>query len=513
MYILAIGILFITLLVSAYFQYASKKHMREAVKNINGPYCIPLIGPVHLVYQMNPQNIFSKGSVLNDRYGNLFKMWVFNRLIVVCGDAEINEYLLTSSTHISKHHLYDVLHYWLGSGLLFSDGAKWHTRRKIITPTFHFKILEEFVQIFNHQSKILVDRLEAKADGMTVCDIYPYVCSAALDIIAETAMGTKLGAQAGSKLDYTSAVEETTRIMTWRFLRPHLQNDVVFSILHPFKKWRLVQNLRIMHELTKGVIRERREYLKEKILKDNSGIATPDQDDIGSKKRMALLDVLLQSTVNGEPLSDEDIREEVDTFMFEGHDTTATALAYTLYLLSRHPNVQSKLLTEIHQVYGTGELEDCTISSLNELKYLDCVIRESLRKYPPVPIIGRQIKHDLRYNHSKLGEGIIPAGTEMMIAIAFMAGDTEAYENPSEFLPERHEDPNANMGFHYLPFSAGPRNCIGQKFAMLELKVTLCHIVRSYELLPLGEAVQPALGIVLRSKNGMQLGLRKRNIL
>uniref|UniRef100_A0A1I8PNP3 Cytochrome P450 n=1 Tax=Stomoxys calcitrans TaxID=35570 RepID=A0A1I8PNP3_STOCA len=502
-----VAIILLTLFVVGYLRHASKRHMREAVKNINGPYCVPLIGPIHLAYGLTPQNVFTKGVNLGQKYGGFIKIWLFNRLIIGTADPEINEQILSSSTNLSKHRLYGVLHRWLGTGLLTSDGAKWHARRKIITPTFHFKILEEFVEIFNQQSAVFTERLTTKADGKTPFDIYPYVCSATLDIIAETAMGTKVGAQTDTTMAYTAAVEETTRITAWRFLRLHLHNDIVFMLLHPFKSLRLIKNLRIMHEFTHKVIEERRKTLQQRLKKETS---VRDHYDVGTKKRMALLDVLLQSTINGKPLSNEDIREEVDTFMFEGHDTTATALGFTLYLLSRHPRVQQKLWKQIHHLHGDENSRTCSIMSLNELKYLECVIKESLRLYPPVPIIGREITQDFKYKHSTLGEGIIPAGTELVIAIYAMSANHFVYENPSEFMPERHEDVKINNGFHYLPFSAGPRNCIGQKFAMLELKVALVHVIRCYELLPLGESIEPVLGIVTRSKTGMQLGLKKR---
>lgn len=118
------------------------------------------------------------------KYGRVMKMWAFNNLQVVSGDTEFNEQLLASSTHITKHHKYGMLHQWLGIGLLMSDGKKWHSRRKIITPTFHFKILEQFVEVFDQQSNILLNCLEPKADGKTAFNIHPFICSAALDIIA-----------------------------------------------------------------------------------------------------------------------------------------------------------------------------------------------------------------------------------------------------------------------------------------------------------------------------------------
>lgn len=119
---------------------------------------------------------------------------------------------------------------------------------------------------------------------------------------------------------------------------------------------------------------------------------------------MAFLDVLLQSTVGGKPLTNEDIREEVDTFMFEGHDTTTSGISHTLYLLARHPEVQQKVFEEILQVIGSDKHKPITMRELQDLKYLDLVIKESLRLYPPVPMIGRITEQDVEISKFREGE-------------------------------------------------------------------------------------------------------------
>ena len=119
-------------------------------------------------------------------------------------------------------------------------------------------------------------------------------------------------------------------------------------------------------------------------------------DELGIKKRMALLDVLLQSTVDGKPLTNSDIREEVDTFMFEGHDTTTSAICFSLYAISKHPEVERKIYEELQLVLGGREKKDegLKYSDLGELKYLELVIKEVLRMYPPVPMFGRRTEED-----------------------------------------------------------------------------------------------------------------------
>lgn len=116
--------------------------------------------------------------------GKIIHSWALHQLVIFDADPKDLEVLLSSPTQITKNNVYDMLSLWLGDGLLMSTGKKWHTRRKIITPTFHFQILESFVSIFDRQSSIMVEKLKAQADGKTIIDVFPVVCLTALDIIA-----------------------------------------------------------------------------------------------------------------------------------------------------------------------------------------------------------------------------------------------------------------------------------------------------------------------------------------
>lgn len=180
--------------------------------------------------------------------------------------------------------------------------------------------------------------------------------------------------------------------MAERFVSPLQRFDQTMRIFYPLLFRKLNRNIKAMHEFTDKVIAERRDTLQKTL---NESTQSVDDEDVGSKRRMALLDVLLQSTVDGQPLSNQDIREEVDTFMFEGHDTTTSAISYTLYLLARHPEVQARAFQEIVDVIGSDKAKPTTMRDLGELKYLECVIKESLRLYPPVPMIGRHLTEDV----------------------------------------------------------------------------------------------------------------------
>ncbi|XP_037949239.1 cytochrome P450 4d8-like [Teleopsis dalmanni] len=505
MFLITIIVLFSIALI---FNHISSNRRRQLLTNLCGPNSAPRIAD----NKINPKNYLKICKELHSKYGKFICYQIIRRLIIVTSDLELSEQVLSSNQHISKHRNYGILGLWFGTGLLISDGKKWFSRRKIITPAFHFKILEEFVDVFDQQSNILLERLTEKADGKTEFDVYPFLCLAALDIIAETAMGTKINAQTNSGSEYVSAVREVTELMCCRFMKIKYQNEFLFTLLCPLLKFRQMKLIKILHAFTIGIIEERRRTLEANFTKQihNVNIKSTEEELLGKKKRNALLDILLQSTIDGKTLTNEDIREEVDTFMFAGHDTTTSAVGFALHLIARHSHVQQKMLDEAVQVLGNNSNEPITRRHLNDLKYTEHVIKETLRMYPSAPMIGREIKEDFKYTHSERGDGVIPAGTEIFIALFGIMRDPENFKNPREFIPERHENSSVNSAFSMVPFSAGPRNCIGQKFAMLEMKMILAKIVRSFELLPLGQVVEPELNIVMRSSTGFQIGLKKR---
>ncbi|XP_017064681.2 uncharacterized protein LOC108103641 [Drosophila eugracilis] len=487
---------FATLLVWDYF---CRKRRYDML--LPGPRPLPLLGNVLMYRGLNAQQIMEFVTKNQRKYGRLYRVWIFNQLAVFSTDPRDIEFLLSSQQHITKNNLYKLLHCWLGEGLLMSTGRKWHGRRKIITPTFHFKILEQFVEIFDQQSAVMVEQLQSRADGKTPINIFPVVCLTALDIIAETAMGTKIDAQKNPNLPYVQAVNEVTTIMITRFINAWQRVDWIFRLTQPTEAKRQDAAIKTMHDFTENIIRERRQALV-----NNSKETDEQVDDLGQKRRMALLDVLLQSTIDGAPLSDVDIREEVDTFMFEGHDTTTSAISFCLYEISRHPEVQERLVQEIREVLGEDPKTQVTLRDLGELKYMENVIKESLRLHPPVPMIGRWFAEDVEIRGKR-----IPAGTNFTVGIFVLLRDPEYFESPDMFRPERFE---ANVPqihpYAYIPFSAGPRNCIGQKFALLEMKSTISKLLRYFQLLPLGPDPQHSMNIVLRSANGVHLGLKPR---
>ncbi|KAH8419833.1 hypothetical protein KR009_003099 [Drosophila setifemur] len=479
-----------------------------AAAGFKGPRRLPLVGSVHIMIKESPKTVLDLQFRLTKQYGKVVIMQILGERGIMVACPKMIEAIMSSQQTIQKNNLYGLLVNWLGDGLLLSKGKKWFRRRKTITPTFHFKILDEFVEVFDQQSAIMAQNLYSKADGKTVVNMFPVVCLCALDIITETAMGVKVNAQLQPDFPYVAAVTTASGMLAERFMTPLQRNDITMRLFYPKLMAKLNRSVQTMHDFTNKVITDRRNLLQKSIDEGSydTSVGTA-VDDVGQKRRMALLDVLLQATIDGKPLTNEDIREEVDTFMFEGHDTTTSSIAFSFYLLARHPEVQARVFQEIRDVIGDDKEAPINMQSLGELKYLECVIKESLRLYPSVPMIGRHINEDI-----VLDGKLIPANTDVVILIYNAQRDPDYFPEPDKFDPERFSSERKGEinPFAFTPFSAGPRNCIGQKFAMLEMKSTISKVLRHFELLPLGEDVQPMMNIILRSATGINVGLKPR---
>ena len=179
---------------------------------------------------------------------------------------------------------------------------------------------------------------------------------------------------------------------------------------------------------------------------------------------MAFLDLLIaKSESDATSLNDDDIREEVDLSMFAGHDTTASAMTWFLYCIAKHPKEQENVVDELEYIFGQSQ-RPCTTQDITEMKYLECCIKETLRLYPSVPAVMRTLTEEVQ-----VGDYLIPAGVSVALMIYGMHRNSAFHDDPDTFKPERFlpEHNNDRHPFSFVPFSAGPRNCIGASFIQI----------------------------------------------
>jgi len=471
------------------------------IERIPGPYSLPFIGNT-IELNIQHDDLFSSFhgiTQLFGRHSGICRAWLGTRPYILVSSPEFLEKIMATSKHIEKSTEYNYLHPWLGTGLLTSGGRKWHTRRKILTPAFHFRILDDFMDVFREQSDVLVQRLEAEVGGAGF-NIFPYVTLCALDVICETAMGRKVYAQLNSDSEYVRSVYDMGHIVLQRQSKIWLQWDAVFKRSSLYKRHQ--RCIEVLHGFSNKVIRERRAEVR-------NSQTIMEEDVFGRKKRLAFLDLLIAASQDGRVLSDEDIREEVDTFMFEGHDTTSAAICWSLFLIGCDTDVQRKVHEELDAIFADNPCREVTMGDLAEMRYLECCIKEALRLYPSVPSFGRILSEDVQ-----LGKYLVPAGTTALILLYSLHRNPDAFPAPERFDPERFAGaPNPpRHPFAYMPFSAGPRNCIGQKFAMLEEKTVLSSILRKYRVESLDRREDLTLlgELILRPKDGLRVRLHRR---
>lgn len=502
-----------TMLLWFVYWRLSRKHLYDLSENIPGIPGYPLIGNLMEVLG-SPHPVFNNVIKKAENHTKLVKLWLGPKLLIFLFNPDDIELVLSSQVHIDKSPDYKFFKPWLGDGLLISTGHKWRSHRKLIAPTFHLNVLKSFIDLFNENSRYVVEKL--KKEGPKTFDAHDYMSEATVEILLETAMGVSKKTQDKSGYEYALAVMKMCDIIHMRSRGVIYRSDFIFSLTKAFKEQGRL--LDIIHRLTSNVIKSKNEafkkgqrgslaYVSKSVqedavtkqkqsqtkdvsveglsfgqsegLKDDLDVDMP-ENDIGEKKRLAFLDLLLESRQNGALITDTEIKEQVDTIMFEGHDTTAAASSFFLSLMGVHQHIQDKVFAELYEIFGDSD-RPCTFQDTLEMKYFERCLMETLRMYPPVPIIARQVQEDIKL---KSGPWTIPKGSSVIVATYKLHRNPEIYPNPDVFNPDNFLPENQAKRHYYafVPFSAGPRSCVGRKYAMLKLKILLSTILRNYRV-------------------------------
>ncbi|XP_003944878.1 ultra-long-chain fatty acid omega-hydroxylase [Saimiri boliviensis] len=417
-------------------------------------------------------------------------------LLVLVHPDYIKPLLGASAAIAPKDDLfYGFLKPWLGDGLLLSRGDKWSRHRRLLTPAFHFDILKPYMKIFNQCTDTMHAKWRRLAEGPVVSlDMFEHVSLMTLDSLQKCVFSYNSNCQEKMS-DYISAIIELSALAVRRQYRLHHYLDFIYYRTADGRRFR--QACDMVHHFTTEVIQERRRALHQQgaevWLKAKQG------------KTLDFIDVLLLARdEDGKELSDEDIRAEADTFMFEGHDTTSSGLSWVLFNLAKYPEYQEKCREEIQEVMKGRELEELEWDDLTQLPFTTMCIKESLRQYPPVTLVSRRCTEDI-----KLPDGrIIPKGIICLVSIygthhnPTVWPDSKVY-NPYRFDPD---NPQQRSPLAYVPFSAGPRNCIGQSFAMAEMRVVVALTLLRFRLsVDRTRKVRRKPELILRTENGIWL--------
>ncbi|EDV91812.1 probable cytochrome P450 311a1 [Drosophila grimshawi] len=459
----------------------SKRQLILLGSSLAGPWALPGLGNAQMIGKLKPEYIFLVFTELRERFGATYRLWLGPQLWVFLHSAEETREALNDAT-LRKAATFQQLGPLIGNGLLISHGRDWAVQRRLLTPCFQPQLLRSFAPAVNQHANRLLDKLQL-TNGMGI-EVTDHLFACLLDAIVDTSMGYQL--QALQQLPHSpivAAFHRSGQLLFKRMINPLLASDWVFERT---RLWReLSVELQLIHQQMEHIIQQRHLQLK----KDQQHKEEDEEEEEQPTKPHILLDAMLLAGWNH-----QQIRDQVNTFVFAGVDTTTAAMGFVLYALGKHPTVQEKLHAELKDFCAEEDWD-----ALSGLVYLDAVLKEVLRLYTIVPSTGRQTTRE-----TTIGGRRYCAGITIWINMYGLAHDADYFPAPYEFRPERwlHQEMPATP-YSYIPYSGGPHVCIGRKYSLLLMKLLTVRIVQRFRL----ELVEPHAKLVLEA----QMVLRSRD--
>jgi cytochrome P450 len=411
-------------------------------------------------------------SAMAREYGDIVRIrFVFWPTYLLFHPDHVRHVLQEKHTNYSKDlYTYRMLRPVVGNGLVTNDGADWLRQRRLIQPAFHRQRLARVGNLAVAASEEMLERWSALAREGKPVDVSAEMLRMTLQVAAQALFSVDLSTEDGRVTEAFAAVNE-------------LLADYVHSPLPPFavpsrRSLRLRAARATLNDLTRRIISSRRRQ-------------PGDEADV-----LSML-LLARDEETGEGMNDQQVRDEVMTLLFAGHETTATALTWACYLLARNPECQDRVRTEVSTVGRLGAEE------LSQLTYTKMVLEETLRLFPPAWSFGRKaVRND------EVGGYGVPAGSLVWVCPYVTHRDPRFWERPETFEPDRFtpERVASRHRLAYFPFASGPRMCIGAHFAMTVAQLTLASIARRYRLqMAPGASVEPQALITLRPRGSVDM--------
>ena len=417
-------------------------------------------------------------------YGDISTLSVNPVTICLTNAPELNrEVLVTHHQTVSRGQTSSRVFRWLlGNGVATCDFSDHVAQRRLLQPQFHRRYVENYSQ---SMTEIAARRAEVWTDGMTL-DIEQEMRELALQVIVKILFGADQSDMVGR---LGRAFAEANDYIYLRLTQPPALRGYLHNLPLPSSR-RFQRAKAFVDGIVYQMIRERRE---------------------SDQTYADLLWLLLQAKYEGEEgedaarMSDEQVRDEVVTLYFAGHDTTAAALTWTLFLLSHNPAVEARFHTELDEVLGG---RPAAMADLPHLPLTDQIVTESLRLYPPLWALGR-----MAYEPVSIGGFRIPPGVTVMTCPVVTHRDPRWFEQPDDFRPQRWTEEFRQQlpRFAYFPFGGGPSQCIGEGIAWMEMKIllaTLCQRWRFRHDLKHKAEMLPR--VTLLPKGGMPATVERR---
>lgn len=415
-----------------------------------------------------------------DDYAIMDGIWpVLPKTLLLCDPALIEEVLIAKPEKFTRDRFQTraLSNMVNRQSLFFAEGADWRWQRRAVSPAFRHDKLLALVPTFIQCAQMLTQQWRREPEG-AIIDVAPAMSRVTFDIILMAVLGA--GAQAFDQDKFLTAINPSLSTIAWRFLYARIGAPAFL----PFPgATRVAESIDWLHRALTALVAQRRESAGEHA--DILGLLLSARDP-----------------ETGRVMSDEELVSNLYTFMIAGHETSATALGWTLWLLAHDQTSQQRLRDEIQSIVGA---RDITVEDIEQLVFTRQVLQESMRLFPPAIGVGRAPIGDI-----DIGPHKIRAGELAIIAGWCVHRHEKLWDDPNGFDPDRFTPERAKSRHRcaYLPFGAGPRICIGMNFAMLEMIVILATLTRHFRfsLLP-KHPVELTTQLTLRAKNGLPLNI------
>ncbi len=402
-------------------------------------------------------------------YGDVVRMRFGPRLVHLISHPDFVEQILVSEHRkFGKSYVFELLRPVLGNGLLNSEGEFWLRQRRLIQPAFSRNSVNSYAGTIVSNTEQIISGWQENQQ----LDLHREMSRLTLGIVGKALMDIDLG-------EVSNEVAAPLEIAMHDFSRRFESVWNIPNWIPTPRNRRAKENVRKLDAVVHRIIRSRRE----------SG---GDRGDLLSKL------IAARDEVDQTGMTDRQLRDEVMTLFLAGHETTANALGWTWFLLGQNPEVEQRLVSELNTILGD---RSPNVADLPKLTYTEAVVKESLRLYPPAYAFSRRVLVD-----ATIGGFHIPAGSAVLMSQWVTHRDPRWFDDPEQFRPERwlSAPPKERPAYAYFPFGGGPRVCIGNTFALLELTLVIAAIAPRLRFeLKDPEKVKPWPSVTLRSAGGI----------
>ncbi|TDH09265.1 hypothetical protein EPR50_G00085060 [Perca flavescens] len=504
---------------------------------IKHPKPIPFLGNL-LMFR---QGFFNPINDLIKTHGRVCGYYLGRRPVVVIADPDmLRQVMVRDFSSFPNRMTIRFATKPMTDCLLMLRNERWKRVRSILTPSFSSAKMKEMVPLINTATNALMSNLNVSAESGQAFDIHRCFGCFTMDVIASVAFATQVDSQNNPDDPF---VRHAQMFFSFSFFRPIMLFFLAFPfVMAPLA--RLIPNKRrdqmnqfFIHSIQR-IIKQREEQPPEQRRRDflqlmldaRTSKECVSLEHFDTAKHAGELDPRNQQTPASasdpddrlhpeEPpsrrpqkkmMTEDEVVGQAFVFLLAGYETSSNTLAFTCYLLAIHPECQRKVQEEVDDFFTRHESPDYT--NVQELKYLDMVISETLRLYPPGFRFARDIDQDCVLNGQ-----LLPKGATLEIPAGFLHHDPEHWPEPESFIPERFT-PEAKANRHpfvYLPFGAGPRNCVGMRLAQLEIKMALVRLFRRFSIVACSETKVPLelkSSSTLGPKNGIFVKIRRRDM-